>query len=393
MSHQDVDQIALEKSLIQSAAEWALRLPDLSAEFERVNRLPSEIAEQFAEAGFFHLNVPKEYGGHEVHPHTMVEVIKTVARGDASAAWNIMIGATTGLLAAGLPDKFAREIYGDKPGTLSVGTTAPMGKAQIVPGGYEVDGRWPFASGCQNADWICGGSFIFEDDKQKLNDKGMPDIHLMMFEAASIEIEDTWHVSGLKGTGSHHFNVKKVFVPHGRSVVLGGRSRIQRPLYQFPMLGLLALGVSSVSIGIAWHALDAFIELAGGKTPTGSRKKVAERPLVQAAVAKSLADIKSAEAFMTMAIEEAYTIACRGDRLNNEIKGNLRLAAANATHKSVEAVDRLFEAGGGNSIYLDNPLQQCMRDIHVTTQHIMVAAPVFEVVGRVQLGLAPKSML
>jgi len=393
MNNQNIEQIALEKKLVQSATDWALRLPNYAADFERLNRLTPEIAKEFAQAGFFHLNVPKEYGGHEVHPRTMVEVIKTVARGDASAAWNVMIGATTGLLAAGLPDKFARQIYGDKPGILSVGTTAPMGKANIVPGGYEVDGRWPFASGCQNADWICGGSFIFENGKQKLNAKGAPDIHLMMFDAASIEIEDTWHVSGLKGTGSHHFNVKNVFVPEGRSVILGSRSRIARPLYQFPMLGLLALGVSSVSLGIAYHALDVIKELASGKTPTGSRKKVAERQLVQADVAKSVADIKSAEAFIKETIDEAYEMACQGERLTADIKANLRLAAANATHKSVAAVDRLFEAGGGSSIYLNNPLQQCSRDIHVTTQHIMVAAPIFEAIGRVHLGLPPGTML
>lgn len=393
MNNAEVQQKELEKTLILAANDWAERLPEYASVFERENRLTPEIAKQFGAAGFFHLNVPKEYGGHEVHPRTMVEVIKTVASGDASAAWNIMIGATTGLLAAGLSDEYARKIYGDKPGVLTVGTTAPMGRAKIVPGGYEVEGRWPFASGCQNADWICGGSFIFEDDKQRLNAKGTPDIHLMMFDAASIEIEDTWHVAGLKGTGSHHFNVKKAFVPEGRSVVLGGRSRIQRPLYQFPMLGLLALGVASVSLGIAYHALDAFIELAGSKTPTGARKSVAERQLVQSDVGRSLADIKSSEAFMKEAIDEAYDLACKGERLNNKIKANLRLAAANATHKSVSVVDRLYEAGGGSSIYLDSPLQQCSRDIHVTTQHIMVAAPIFEVVGRVELGLPPRSML
>jgi alkylation response protein AidB-like acyl-CoA dehydrogenase len=393
MNRTSTAQLEIERDVIESASEWAARLPEYAEVFEQQNRLTPDIAKQFAEAGFFHMNVPQEYGGLEVHPRTMVEVIKTVARGDASAAWNVMIGATTGLLAAGLPDKFASEIYGDKPGVLSVGTTAPLGKASVVEGGYEVTGRWPFGSGCQNADWISGGCFIFENGQQRKNHKGAPEIQLMMFDAASVEIEDTWRVSGLKGTGSHHFNVDQAFVPEGRSVLLGGRSRIQRPLYQFPMLGLLALGVSSVSLGIAYHALDAFIALAGSKTPTGSLRRTAEREMVQGDVGRCFADLRSAEAYIHQAIDEAWEVALQGKRLSNEIKANLRLAAVNATHRSVATVDRLFQAGGGSSIYLDSPLQQCSRDIHVTTQHIMVGNPIYEVVGRVELGLPPGSLL
>jgi alkylation response protein AidB-like acyl-CoA dehydrogenase len=71
----------------------------------------------------------------------------------------------------------------------------------------------------------------------------------------------------------------------------------------------------------------------------------------------------------------------------------LRLAAVNATQRSVSAVDRLYQAGGGSSIYHDNELQRCFRDVHVSTQHIMVGLPVYEVVGRVELGLAPGSLL
>lgn len=379
--------------LIDQARHWSDRLPEHSRDFEQNRRLPVEIARQFAQAGFFHMLVPHEYGGFEVHPRTLIEVIKIIASGDGSAGWNVMIGATTGLLSASLPENFAREIYGTHPGSLTVGVTAPLGKADKVDGGYRVTGRWPFASGCQNADWICGGSFIFENSEQLFNDKGAPDIHLMLFKASEVQIEDTWYAAGLRGTGSHHFNVKGQFVPEGRTVILGGRARIKRPLYQFPMLGLLALGVSAVSLGIGYHALEAFKDLAGVKKPTGSRKTLIERHSVQADVARSIADLRSAESFIKEVIDEAWLVAESGERLSTEIKANLRLAAINATHKSVAAVDRLYQAGGGTSVYEDSPLQQCFRDVHVTTQHIMVATPVYEVAGRVALGLSPGSLL
>lgn len=379
--------------VITAAQDWATRLPARAAEFERERRLPADIADGFGKAGFFHMLVPAQYGGLEVHPRTFVQVLKTLARGDASASWNAMIGSTTGLLSASLPDAAVTEIFGDKPGGLAVGVTAPNGKAEIVADGFKATGRWPFGSGSQNASWICGGCFIYQDGQQVMSDKGQPEVRLLMFKAANVVIEDTWKVSGLRGTGSHHFHVDDVFVPESHTVSLGGRARVDRPLYQFPMLGLLALGVASVSVGVGYRAVDAFLELAGDKKPTGSTRQLGDRALVQSNLAKSLGDLRSAEALMNQSIDDAWAIAESGERLPQESKAALRLAAANATHASVRAVDRLYEAGGGSSIYEDNPLQQCFRDVHVTTQHAMVAEPIFEVVGRVELGLPPRSLL
>ena len=382
-----------DQELVTFAKDWSAQLPERSFEIESGRRLPLDISEAFAKGGLFHALVPVELGGSEVHPSTMVEIIKQVAMGDGSAGWNVMIGTTTGLLSASLSDEFSKQIYGAGPGVLSVGVTAPMGKAQSVEGGYKVTGRWPFGSGSQNAQWICGGSFVFDGDIQRFEESGAPELHLMMFERDQVDIEDTWHVSGLCGTGSNHFNVAEQFVPEGRSVVLGGRARIPRPLYQFPMLGLLALGVSSVSLGVGFKALEAFKKLASSKTPTGGVKRLAERGQVQSIVGESTADLESAESYIHEVIRQAYAMASQGKRLPKEMKASLRLAAANATRRSAAAVDRLYQAGGGSSIYEHSVLQRCFRDIHVTTQHVMVASPIYEVVGRVNLGLNPRSLL
>lgn len=382
-----------DEQLIEFAKEWSTRLPDRSEEIEQARRLPADIAQSFADGGIFHALVPKEYGGGEVHPSTLVEVIKLIATGDGAAGWNVMIGATTGLLSASLSEKFAREIYGAGPGMLSVGVTAPMGKAKAVEGGYLVSGRWPFGSGCQNAAWISGGSFVFDGDQRRLGKGNAPEIHLMMFEKSQVEIEDTWHVSGLRGTGSQHFNVKEQFVPEGRSVVLGGKPGFSSSLYQFPMLGLLALGVSAVSLGIGYKALGAFKDLATAKVPTGSTRELGQRAQVQSMLAESKADLESSEAYIHAMIDRAWAQALAGERLAIETKASLRLAAVNATQRSVAAVDRLYQAGGGSAIYESSELQRCFRDVHVTTQHIMVGLPIYEVVGRVELGLEAGSLL
>ena len=217
---------------------------------------------------------------------------------------------------------------------------------------------------------------------------------LVFFPANEVTIhEDTWQTSGLRGTGSHDIEVIKANVPEGRWVVLGKRTLIDEPLYRFPTLGLLALGVSAVSIGIARCALEEFMALATDKTPTGSARSLANRPSVQKDVSQSFVAIESAQAFTRQAIDEAWQAANAEGRLSTEIKAKLRLAATNNAWSAVQAVDTLYHAGGGTSIYQKSRLQKCFRDVHVTTQHIMVAQPTLEVVGKVQLGIDPKQPL
>lgn len=376
-------------TVLEYARECSQTLPPRAVEIEQTRRLPADIVSEMRKAGVFRMLVPSVYGGLEVHPKVFIETLKWISVGDGAAGWNAMIGATTGMLSASMAEEFAEDIYHQHPEVLTVGVTAPLGKAEDQGDDYRVSGRWPFGSGSQNADWICGGCFVYENGEQVIGPHG-PETRLMMFKAEDVVIEDTWQVSGLSGTGSHHFHVTDVTVPRGRSILLGGRAKVHTPLYQFPMLGLLALGVASVSLGIGFAALEAFKELAGVKKPTGSNRKLIDRQMVQSEVAKSVADLESSEAYMQKTIDDAWQVASTGARLSLEHKAALRLAAVNATHKSVAAVDRLYQLGGGTSIYSDSPLQKCFRDIHVTTQHIMVAPPIYELVGKVQLGVDPK---
>lgn len=362
-------------------------------EFEAARRLPDDVAQRMARAGMFRLLVAERYGGTEVHPQAFFDALAATARSDGAAGWCQMIGATTGLLCASLPEHWAHTIYGTDPDVVTTGVTAPLGRAEAVDGGYRVSGRWPFGSGCQISDWICGGCLIMEDGQPRQGPHGLPESVLMMFPAAEVTIHDTWRTSGLCGTGSHDIEVKDVFVPDGRWSVLGSRARIDAPLYRFPMLGLLALGVSAVAVGIAERAIDEVIDLATAKVPTGSRRTLAERPATQSDLALARSRVRAARAYTADAIGAAWEQAQREGRIDLERKAELRLAASNNTWSAVEAVDLMYHLGGGSSVYQSSALQRCLRDVHVATQHIMVAKPTYEVVGKVMLGIDPKTLI
>lgn len=341
-----------------------------------------------AEVGLFRMCVPRRLGGLEVDVATLVRAIEEIAYADGSAGWCVMIGATSGVVSAYLAEEAAQEIYASSPQVVTGGVFAPFGEAATVAGGYRVSGRWPFASGCEHCAWLMGGSQISTDGQPRLLANGTPDSRLMLFPAAEAEVIDTWTVSGLRGTGSHDIAVRDLFVPASRSVSLTiDRPRQPGPLYAFPVFGLLALGIAGVALGVARNAIDELVRLAAGKTPTGARKRLADRAATQVEVAQAEATLRSARSFLFEGIAETWQAASAEGAISIQQRALLRLAATHAATSAARVVDLMYNAGGGTSIYASSPLQRCFRDIHVVTQHMMVGPATYELTGRLFLGV------
>ena len=384
--HRPIDLAALDP--LEAARVLAPGIRERAEHIERERRVPDELVTSLAQAGLFRLCVPRTLGGREADVATLVQAIETIAQADGAVGWCVMIAATTGVLSAYLPEAAAREIYGGTPGPITGGVFAPLGTAVPERGGYRVSGRWPFASGCEHCAWLLGGCVIIEDGVPRQHPDGQVDTRLMIFPATAARIIDTWTVSGLRGTGSHDIAVTDLFVPAERAVSLThDGARQAGPLYRFPVFGLLALGIAGVALGVARAAIADLITLAASKQPTGSRRRLADRALVQFQVAEAEATWRAARAFLFDAIGDAWgTAVGRGDITTAE-RARLRLAATHAATSAAKVVDAMYSAGGGTSVYATSPLQRQFRDIHVLTQHLMVAPPTYEVVGRVLLGL------
>ncbi len=362
-------------------------LTEKSYAVEEARRLPSDLARQLAIKGLFRLLTPSYLGGLEVSPQTFSKVLQILGRGDASVGWCTMIADTAALVGAYLDKSVAREIFAD-PEVILAGVFAPMGKAQDEGSYYRVSGCWHWASGSANANWLSGGAIIMADGKPRTLSNGRPEQRMMIFPSADVELIDTWHASGLKGTGSGDIAVREAIVPKQRSVsFLTDNPVAEGPLYAFPVFGLLALGIASVAIGNARAALDNIIDLTSHKTGLGSSKSMANRQLVQAEIAKAEAEWRSARTYLYESTSSNWETAKTTGNLDIQLRADLRLACINATRKSADVCRTAYDLGGGNSVFLSNELQRRFRDAHTMTQHIMIAPVMYEMVGRVMLGV------
>ena len=297
-----------------------------------------------------------------------------------------MIANTTALLAARLEPEHAEAIFGPAD-AVTGGMAAPLGRARLVPGGLEVTGRWAWGSGIHHCTHFGGGCVVIDSNGEPATSPDGARAPFVFFSMDQIEILDTWHTSGLRGTGSTDYQVDRAFVPQGRWVDMQHHPpRVGHPLYHFSLFGALALGVAAVGLGLAERAVQELVDL-GAKTPAGSRRSLAERQAVQADLARAEAEAAAADAYVRQTVARAWDHATSDGAHDTETRRRLRLAANHAITACTRAVDLCYTAGGGAAVYETSALQCIFRDMHVATQHAMTAPRVYEPLGRMRFGL------
>ena len=349
-----------------------------AAEIDTSGKVPSELVARIIDIGLARAAVPTEYGGGERAPREIYEALTTLAMADGSTAWVAMVAATGGISAAYLSDQAAKIAFAS-PKAFVVGVLAPRGTATVHEDGFRIRGRWPYGSGIDHATHVVAGCMVQQGDT--------PRIGFVLVPVDHVEVHPTWDVSGLRGTGSHDFSLDDVVVEDWQMAFMAGaQPRIDRPLFRFPSFSLLALGVASVAIGIAQASIEELVRLAVAKVPTGSSRRLADRPLVQSTVSRSSAQLSAAAELMFGRVTAAYASSTDGP-LSVDVRSGLRSAASHATETAAAVTTEMYRLGGGTSNYRSSALQRHLRDVHAATQHVMVSETMYEITGRLMLGI------
>ena len=214
-------------------------------EAERIRHLPRPVAEAFAEHGLYRLAGTPDIHGADADPMTQIGVIEAASRADGSAGWNLMIGIETfGLIGPGFKGR-CPELIAD-PMTVMASSTAAVGRAQKDGDGWRVSGQWQFVSGIHNAQIF--GATVRLYDGDDLLDEGN---RYAVVPEGEFEIVDTWHVAGLRGSGSHDVRLDDVYVPDSRIIAPIGGNEATTPQLRLPLGNRLAYNKAAVAIGIA----------------------------------------------------------------------------------------------------------------------------------------------
>ena len=384
-----------DESFVDAARALGPAITEAAERIERDRLLPRELVDALFDAGLFTMLLPASLGGAELDLPTFIRAVEEIARADGSVAW--CIGQANGLAAymAYLDTAVARELFRSKRTILANGPGEGNrpGRAVEVDGGYQVTGKWLFASGIGHASWLLAVCHLFDVTGSQLEDAhGKPAQRLMLIPKSSATLHDVWHVSGLRGTGSQGFGVSELFVPSNHVIWFARERRTERgPLYLFSNNGIFGPAFGSVALGLAHTSLTDIVDFAAGKVPRGMERSIRENATVQAAVATAQARLGAARAYLHQTLTEVWQAVARDGVLSVDQQVAVRLAATHATHEAAAVVDTAYSLAGSNAIFEDRPFERRFRDVHAVTQQLQGRRAHYEHVGRYLLGLEPET--
>jgi len=373
------------------AAELRPLLARNAAQVERDRRICAENIEALERANLFRLMTPRRWDGCGVPLATSLNVWAELAKGCASSSWVTMITGATLWVASLLSDRGQEEIFANPAGLRICGVVSPTARGRRVRGGLRVSGKMPFASGCWHSSWALLG-FVVEDEAHKVVDQAIG-----FAPISELEIEDTWFVAGMCGTGSNTLVAKDVFIPDHRILstarAMEGHYPHQRlsgetsDLYALgPILPLVLLGPV---VGIAKALLQEVIE--------GTRKRgitfttytrQADSAVVQHQVAEAALKIDSAWFHTIRAAGDVHDVAVSGNRMDYAARARVRGECGYTAKLVREAIDSLVSVAGASAFAEASPIQRMWRDANVASRHAMLASgPDLEIYGRALLGV------
>ena len=372
---------ARAEQLIRAAREMGPVLRERAAQCKALRRVPDETIEDFRQAGFFKILQPEQWGGYAMDPQVFYTVGLEVARHCMSSAWVLGVVAVHNWQLAVFDDRAAQDVWAEDPSVLISSSYAPVGKVEVVDGGFRLSGRWSFSSGSEHCKWAFLGAVVPTPDAPF----DMANYRTFLVPISDYEIVDNWDVVGLQGTGSHDVVVDNAFVPEHRTHKSmdgylcdnPGNAVNDAPLYRMPFMQVFVRAVCTASLGALQGALDAFIEVA--KTRVAGPVKMKDDPFVR----KLAAEVNSAIAEMQLTMVRNFDamMACNreGRPIPVEDRVRYRYDSAVVADRCLELSGKMLKAAGSGGIRNGSELLAIHLDILASQAHVANHANPFAV--------------
>jgi len=331
---------------------------------ERDRRIPAESVAALRNAGAFALATPARFGGLDADMVTLARVLSELGRGCPSSAWLAAVTVDAERhFSAVMPEDVLAEFYAD-PDVRLCGAGMPPGRARQEPGGVRLSGRWPYASGCEDAPWALVTAVVTDGD-------ATVGFAPLLLPTAELGIDRTWHTAGLRATGSHTLVADEVFVPQSHVLALPAGPdgspdfSVGRPAI------FLAGGLTLLSpmVGAARGALDVVGAVLGERRPPGTAyESLDASPGARHLFAEATHLVDSAQRGL-LSVAERLDALLPGHTTSPTDRSAMRMELVTITQQCRQAVDKLLDLHGSSSFALANPLQRFWRDLNVGTRH------------------------
>ena len=356
-------------------------LPVLATHREATEAARSAAPESIAAlkaAGLSRLLTPLVNGGQGATLRAQLHACAETARACPASSWVMMVCGAHNWIAGNFSAQCRAEMFDADPDLFIAGTLASQGQFKKTEGGWLLNGRWQFCSGVDHSPWLLIGAMRAKDSSG-----GPASLHVML-PRDEVEVDDTWHTLGMRGSGSKDVVLKDVFVPAHRAEATGklfsGRSphaddHDNSGLYRVPVLCSLSAQLAGAVLGMARQMLSLFIEKTRVRpdiySGEGSGAK-ARSGTMQRRVAEASGEIVAAELLLGRNCDNFDEITEAKEPVDNETMALIRWQSAYSVELCRRAVERLYAGAGAHAAYNDSPMQQYYRDVMMASHHAAI---------------------
>ena len=359
-----------EADVLDRIRDLAPLIRERAPEAEKERRLPDASVKELKETGVMRLLQPKRYGGFEADPRLFYECLLAVASSCGSTGWVTGVVGVHPWQIALFPDQAQSEVWGQDPDTWVSSSYMPGGRMTPTEGGYTLNGRWSFSSGCDHCQWAILGVILDHGDGNP------PEMWNVLVPRTDYRIDDVWHTMGLSGTGSNDIVVEDLFVPAHRALNLVQMFAWESPglevntsaLYRLPFATMFSNAITGAIIGMAEGILAENLEYTKARV-SKSWGKATEDPYTVAALGRAASEVDACRTHLLRNIGDMYETALRGGAVTVEMRSRARRDQVQGTQRAISAIDEIFDRSGAGTIMLANPIQRLWRDAHAGRHH------------------------
>ncbi len=375
----------MQMEALQAARDMVPLIKQHRGDTEAARCIAQPVVDSLRKTRLCRLAISRELNGLELPITDALEIYETLAGAEATVGWIVWNNTLPSFWGRFLEPTARAEIFGNA-NDLHASSTRPSGKAVVNGAGYRVTGRWSLVSGCELSEWLALRCIVEENGQPRMLQPGVPETRIVFLRRAQVEIIDTWHSGGLRGTGSHDAVVTEQFVSRAHTCTPMDGSTLSGPIGRVPIVCTMAAGYAAQLLGLGRGALDALIELSRNKPSVDPGPALGERPAVLAAIAEHQARIAAAREFLHARATQLWLQAEAGQRSVESIAA-VFAAAHHAMAQGRAAVTSMYALAGASALYTSSPLERMHRDMHAMAAHVIAQPMWLEDTGRIVLGL------
>ncbi|MEE3125737.1 MAG: flavin-dependent monooxygenase [Actinomycetota bacterium] len=362
----------MSQAVLDGVRDLLPTLRERAEETEALRVVPEASIKELEETGFFKLLQPKRFDGHEADPVTFYTAVRDIASACGSTGWVSSVVGVHPWQVALFADEAQQAVWGEDTNVRLSSSYAPTGKATVTDGGYILNGKWSFSSGCDPCSWGLLGGLVFTEEGQ------IVDFKTFMVPREKYTIVDVWNMVGLAGTGSNDIVVEDVFIPEAFTLSMGETGQCRGPgqeqntsdLYKLPFHSIFTGTITTPIIGMAMGAYEEHVEMQQKRTRAAYLgEKASLDPFSAVRIAKASSEIDAAWALLVNNIREEQDYVAKGEKIPLKTRLKVRRDQVLGSQRAIDAIDALFEASGGRALTNGTYLQRAWRDAHAGRVH------------------------